>query len=263
MSLFSRPIGSCINCRREVKKNAFMVLKDGNYVCNSCVAALDIDKEIIGFLTASELLARSKTRELNKRAFLKLCPTTTQTIDNAKLLVYDNEKAWAFVFPGDDNPTIFRYDDIQSFDITEDGNSITSGSFGSAALGSFLAGNVGAIVGAVIGKKTTKNTVSWIRLTVNLNNKFRRQLKIRYDFNNETTKDEAQYIKISNSIRTILNTFKIMYEKSNANQKTYLQDNIEVNNAEAIRKYKQLLDDGIISQIEFEEKKNALLGISL
>ena len=60
-----------------------------------------------------------------------------------------------------------------------------------------------------------------------------------------------------------MNTFKIMYEKSNANQKTYLQDNIEVNNAEAIRKYKQLLDDGIISQIEFEEKKKALLGVSL
>ena len=33
----------------------------------------------------------------------------------------------------------------------------------------------------------------------------------------------------------------------------------ELNNAEAIRKYKELLDDGIISQEEFDKKKETLL----
>ena len=35
----------------------------------------------------------------------------------------------------------------------------------------------------------------------------------------------------------------------------------EVNNAEAIRKYKELLDDGIITQEEFDKKKAELLNI--
>jgi len=37
------------------------------------------------------------------------------------------------------------------------------------------------------------------------------------------------------------------------------RDNI-VNNADAIRKYKELLDDGIITQEEFEAKKKELLN---
>ncbi len=36
----------------------------------------------------------------------------------------------------------------------------------------------------------------------------------------------------------------------------------EVNNAEAIRKYKELLDDGIITQEEFDKKKAELLNNS-
>lgn len=61
-------------------------------------------------------------------------------------------------------PAKIKFSDILSFEITEDGRTVTQGGLGSAIVGNALFGAKGAVVGGIVGKKTSSNTIN--RMTV-------------------------------------------------------------------------------------------------
>ncbi len=67
--------------------------------------------------------------------------------------------------------------------------------------------------------------------------------------------DKAQAENINSQIHNVLHELK----SNKTSVETPLQSNIS--SADELRKYKSLLDDGIISQDEFDQKKKQLLGI--
>lgn len=59
----------------------------------------------------------------------------------------------------------------------------------------------------------------------------------------------------------ILSTLDIMLKETSKEQINIIAENQVFSPADELRKYKELLDDGIITQEEFETKKNILLNL--
>jgi hypothetical protein len=157
-------------------------------------------------------------------------------------------------------PGLYNYEDILSFELLEDGEMITSGGLGSAAVGGIVFGGAGAIVGAVTGKKKSKSICTSLSLKITVNDK---ENPVEYiEFINSPTKkngflykfalENAQ--KCSSLLEIICNDVK---------SKAHISDpkSIPLSEADEILKFKNLLDTGVITQDEFELKKKQLLGL--
>lgn len=148
---------------------------------------------------------------------------------------------------------IVSIDSIKSFEIIQNGQSISSGSLGRAVVGGVLFGGAGAVVGALTGRKSkTKITELRIKLTID-------------DINNpvfyipilakEVYSDTADYHVAAQAAEEVISTIDVMISKNQA------PEGQTSSAADEIRKYKELMDDGIISAEEFEVKKKELLNL--
>ena len=79
----------------------------------------------------------------------------------------------------------------------------------------------------------------------------------------ETKKDSFIYKAAYNSAQEILSMFAIMCNKNNADDEPSTPNNEyePISSADEILKYKNLLDQGIITQEEFDAKKQKIMGI--
>ena len=174
------------------------------------------------------------------------------------LKIDDEHKKVMFI--SDRANRIVNYSDIMSFEIIEDGETITKGGTGRALAGGILFGTTGAIVGGVTAPRTSNTICNNLSLIVRIN-----------DLDNPTIvvdlisypieKNRDVYRILMESLQKAVSVLSII-TKSEEAQKTEKAPNAStVSAADEIRKYKALLDDGIITQQEFEAKKKQLLGI--
>ena len=151
--------------------------------------------------------------------------------------------------------TIHRFEDIIDYELLEDGDLQTKGGLGSALAGGLTFGAAGAIVGASVGKKKTTSNCSSMSIKITLNsmnvpgeNVNLLQMKV--------SKTSAAYKKAFAQAQEILSLLKIMTSSA----KKHEVFETAASAADEILKFKNLLDAGIITQEEFEKKKQQLLG---
>jgi len=84
------------------------------------------------------------------------------------LSVDDVSKQWYLKTAKDIYPKIYKYADLNEFEVYEDGESIAKGRAGSALVGGLLFGVVGAVVGGSRSKKSN-NICSVLQLRVRVN----------------------------------------------------------------------------------------------
>ena len=105
-------------------------------------------KEII------EMIKGNKTHDSVIKDFkvtLDICPSAKFNDDTRQMILADHIFVYVTSDPQNKRPenyTLFSYDQIVSFELLENGESVASGGIGRAALGGMLFGGVGAIVGA-------------------------------------------------------------------------------------------------------------------
>lgn len=146
---------------------------------------------------------------------------------------------------------IYNYSDIVNFELIEDGNSIAKGGLGRAVVGGALFGGVGAVVGGITGKKKLKKTCSKLQIKITLNNLDKPAEYINLIMT-EFKKDSFVYQTAYKSAQEIMALLEIMTISDK------LIDN-PISNTDEILKFKKLLDEGIITQEDFEKKKQELL----
>ena len=151
--------------------------------------------------------------------------------------------------------TIHRFEDIIDYELLEDGDLQIKGGLGSALAGGLTFGAAGAIVGASVGKKkTTSNCFSRsIKITLNSMNAPVENVNL---LQMKVSKTSVAYKKAFAQAQEILSLLKIM----TSSEKKHEVFETAASAADEILKFKNLLDAGIITQEEFEKKKQQLLG---
>jgi len=164
--------------------------------------------------------------------------------------------------PGD---TIFSYDELIDYDLFENDLSVASGGLGRAIVGDVIAGAYGALIGGLTAKKKTKKSVDSMALQISTNNFFFPSIMITYitkETKSQKRKYTDAYSKAQESIaclNIIINQLKD--KKENTTEDIAYVTNTNADPYEELKKVKELLEMGIISQEEFEAKKKELLGL--
>ena len=159
------------------------------------------------------------------------------------------------------NYILFDYDQLVDFELLEDGASVVSGGIGQAVAGGVLFGGVGAVVGGITGKR---------------NEQVCRELKVKMTvkgykdpafyinlitFPVEVKKDSLEYAALMKQAQAVVSKLQLIAESESENQSRNEGSINKTDVTEELRKFKGLMDDGIITQEEFNAKKKELLGL--
>ena len=275
MGLFGKE--NCLGCNKEIgllTKSGVVI--NGVHMCGDCAlkiikSEIDLnkktgvsDQEIKKALSLGEKKINEEQAELqrkneeNAQRLSQFKPTT----QIGGYIWFDDNHKW-FVFPQGtfsskiEKCYVFQYEEILDFEVLEDGTSVTKGGFGKALVGGAVFGLAGAIAGGT--SKKTKQVCTKLQLKVTTRNVDRPVIYLDL-INTEFKKDSFVYKQASKSVQDILSKFQIIIDQ--LEQEKSINDNSSVNSvADEIKKFKELLDMGAISQEEFDAKKKELLNL--
>ncbi|GIN94990.1 hypothetical protein J6TS1_08600 [Siminovitchia terrae] len=220
-------------------------------VCDGCFReALLTPKQFLGIkkLTSDDFLKAMTGLGKNKED-LKI--NATKKIGVA--VYFDDEKEQLLI-PTPAKSYLFNYSEIISFELLEDGETITSGGLGRSLVGGALFGETGAVVGAVTGKK--KNIAYCTNLKVKLTVNDTAQPAVYITFLNKKIKTDSTTYRIAyNHVQECISMLQLICNREQ-NKK-----NTQTSETDKILEYKKLLDQGVITEEEFALKKKELLGL--
>ena len=244
--------GTCSICGKE---KTHKKLSDG-FVCSKCLDLCGNNRNTFKKLentTTAEILEEI---EKERQANLDIA-NFVATRGVGKLIKFD-DNAKKILFPKTllTKARIYNYSELLEYEILEDGNTITKGGLGSAVVGGALFGGIGAVVGGLTGGKKSKEVVRSLKVKIVLDNKIVPaeyiELFKKDGFVYRAAKQEAE------DIVAILASISAENEKNKESNNTPAVNNDSITE---IKRYKELLDSGIITQEEFEKKKQELLNL--
>ena len=240
----------CAVCEKELGLLSGKVKIADGAVCSNCLLSA-------GILTLNNALSYNQQSIKSLISTRKEFVTKFHTTKSVGAYIHVDETNKAFKVGRD----IFSYDNLLSFELLEDGQSITKGGLGRAVAGGLLFGGVGAIVGGITGGKKSKGVCNSMKLRVSLKNAHTDVVYINF-ITTETKTSSFIYKTAQDSAQkciTALETINDVNQSSHAvNTNTIVQASSA---ADEIMKFKSLLDQGIITQEEFDAKKKELLGL--
>ena len=158
--------------------------------------------------------------------------------------------------------TLFHYNQIVSFELLEDNSSVMKGRVGSSLVGGLAFGAVGAVIGSSAGRKVT-STCESLRIKITVRNYHSPAFYI--DFIKSPLKKGNEYSPygvLLKQAHDIMSKLMLIAESlDNASTDNSEMHTASRNPAEEIRQFKALLDEGIITQEEFDRKKQQLLNL--
>lgn len=250
----------CSICGNDCGLNRYQI-KDKGWCCPKC-----FKKAGLTMMSPIKTMSAETIKGMiaKKEESLQELKSLTITKDFGAYIKFDeNNRKW-FVpdgtFGGVKNPVIYSFDDIIAFELLEDGNSITKGGTGRAIAGGLLFGGVGAIVGGSAGKRKTKSTCTKLQIKITVNSMSTPAVYINL-IAGETKTDGFIYKTAYSSAQNILSVLQVICENNKTLHETMPDSTVSTSSADEIVKYKNLLDQGIITQEEFDAKKKQLLGL--
>lgn len=242
----------CAACENEVGLNRFRIANK-EWVCPSCFKKIGTLTKPITKMTIDDVRAAMAAQDANKIELEAFNPTKKI---GAFIEFDDKLQKWLVpsgIFKTNKKSIVYNYSDIVDFELLEDGESISSGGLGRA-----LFGGVGAVVGGVTGKKSTKGICNSMKIKITVNDMNNPVVYVDL-ISSATKKGSMIYKACHNSAQECLSILQLICDKQSVGANT--TNIIAGSNADEIKKYKNLLDEGILTQQEFDAKKKELLGI--
>ncbi len=181
---------------------------------------------------------------------------------HGKLAVDDKRHKWAYFDGG--NTLVnhlphktYSFSDIVSFEIIENGSSITKGGLGAAAVGGALFGDAGAIVGAVTAAKTTSTICNSMEIAITVKDEEYPNIYIPIVTIPVSTLGE-EYKQYRKNARDIMSALNRMYASEDKSIKPQANT---TDGIEDLHKYKALLDEGLITTEEYDSLKKRILQL--
>ena len=187
----------------------------------------------------------------------------TDAGNNRSLLVDDTNQEWAVIIARSGWTAVFDYSDLIAYEIVEDGDVIVQGRVGSAIVGGILFGGLGAIAGASRSKKV-KKTCSSMYVKIVVNSLKTPQIHIPL-ITSETETNSYNYsiaTKKAQEFAAVLSIIKSRAEQEKEPAASASEEKTaQTDFSDQIEKYYSLMERGIITKDEFEQKKKQLLGL--
>ncbi|SDY30507.1 Ltp family lipoprotein [Eubacterium barkeri] len=136
-----------------------------------------------------------------------------------KFEVDENHKLWLVRVASNGKliQSIYHYDDIVSYELMEDGESVVSGGVGRAVAGGILFGGVGAIVGGVTGKKKQKDFCRALQIKVTVRDLNKPVVYIPF-ISGKTKKSSSKYKEAINQAQRCLSLIEIICKEADSPQ---------------------------------------------
>lgn len=174
-------------------------------------------------------------------------------------LAVDNEHyKWAVVYPSSDEPHIFNFQDLISYEIIQNGEKAISGNAGDAAASAILFGTAGAIVGAS-SKKTISEMCHDLHIEIRVND-LNKSLLILPCSTGEIAVNCSIFqdrVQKAHEILSILSYIKSNAEHTNKDIPDFKNASEDI--YDELEKLHGLKGKGIITEEEFQKKKESLL----
>lgn len=258
---------TCPVCGKELKFLNRRRIVRGLYICNDCEDRSAINrytKQIRKYAPQDALnIVINKIQKVENF-------TVTKSADDY-MLIDDDRKLWTVPYaatiikntPKIDPELIFRYDEIESYELVEDGNLLAKGGKGLPPIGGLLFGSDGSGFSA---NSEERNVCENLQIRINLNNMATPKVFVNLIFK-ETDKDKKSYGQSFLTAQKILSILEFICHKDGSvhaageieDKKTERAE--KPSPADEIRKYKELLDMGAITQEEYDAKKAKLLDL--
>lgn len=165
--------------------------------------------------------------------------------------------------------TLLRYDDIVGYDLLEDGESQSGGGLGRAVAGGLLFGPAGAVVGGVTGKRKSNNVCTSLKLKIVLRNETNPSFYLPL-ITSETKTKSIVYKSSMDAAQNIISKLQAIDAEKQIEESPSITsgDNFKRETTEKLpdpveelRRYKTLVDEGILTEEEYAAKKKQILGI--
>ncbi len=233
------------------------------YVCMSCL------NEYSGFLSDYEkrmwlnthLSTLKNARELVERSRELSEKFRATRIINGYFFIDENNKLWAVadITSKEKRITVFRYEDVESFNVLQNDETVASGGLGTAVAGGLLFGDAGAVTGGIVGNKKIKKVINKLQIRVRLK-----------DFNSFYINILKPGLSVKSGSLSYENVMKeaadVLYVLNSMLQDSKEAAEAEENTAgggtnltDELIKLKNLLDAGVITDTEFQAAKAKLL----
>jgi hypothetical protein len=178
----------------------------------------------------------------------------------ARYFAYPGTQKKVEIILGENEYIEIPFSEIIGVQVLEDAE--VRGGIGRAIVGGVIAGEAGAIVGATTRSKTVTSFV----VRINSNNLQHPAYDIPL-INSNTSVDSKEYklaVTFANDVQASIKSIVFNQTPENAPKQMINKassSNSRVGVAEEIKKFKELMDDGIITKEEFEAKKKQLLDL--
>lgn len=174
----------------------------------------------------------------------------------------DSKKKWSYYNSLSRQTLIFTFDQFTDFEVIENGNSIIQGRSGSTLVGGFFDGYVGALAGASRKRKIDQRIYELIiKLFVNDIENPCILIKL---IKRSTKKPGRKYKSAIDKVIQFESIFKIIMannKKAESNINTIKSPVEPLEMKEQLQKLKEMLDEGLITQEDYEQKKKQILEL--
>lgn len=260
----------CSVCGKKLRAlNVKLTLADG-LVCSDCFRAkfpnIPPEQDIGDIIKSLKNITRS-----NLDAYAAGINTTLQEIADlhnqffstreiCSNFAVDDELELIQIIPNtgallaDSTPRVYRFDQIAGYELLENGSSISSGGLGRAAVGGLAFGAAGAIVGSISSKRATTCKNIEVKIILRDAPTPTCYIKLLTSEVKTTSWTYQDALENAHNITAVLQVILESQQQQSTQPEAYSE-------ADELRKFKQLMDDGIITQEEFESKKRQILGL--
>lgn len=225
------------------------------------ISGADQAEEKLAIMEASNQKIEASKKDLVSAGF-QIEKEAKEPSGNFYLAIDPKNRRWVLVIPNLPHPYIYKFKELISYELVDDGETTYSSNAGKALVGGLLFGAAGAVVGAS-SKKKVKTTCKDIHIDLNIN-VIKSPMQVLQINDEEISRDSELYkqkLAFAKNIMAMLAYIKENAEPTQPEQKQLEFPQKTGDIYAEIEKLHALKEKGIITDEEFQKKKSSLLGI--
>ncbi len=193
----------------------------------------------------------------------KTIPILASGRSSTKLLI-DNQNKKFIYQKGKIYSKPYKFSDVINYEVYENGKSQVQGRAGSALIGGAFFGLGGLIVGSSMSRSINEKC-NQLKLIIRLNDFDCPQIMITYVDNVDWHKNGWMYRNMKENMQAVCSMLEYMLNEKTLEQSSSIKQEEKLNekksSKEQLQELKEMLDDGLITEEDFEQKKKQILGL--